>query len=479
MRILFLNPSYGRGFCKTARWFAKSRAREQRHPDYLCTAIALLERSGHVCKLVDGAARGISAGETTSIIREFNPEGVVINMTTPSLESDLGYARLSKENSSGRLVTIAIGPHVSAQPEDTLIRGGGSLDAVFRREYDYTLREFADTGEIKGLKGASFREKERVVHNDDRPFISNPEELPFPAWKHIDINDYYAPAKRNPFLTLISGRGCEGRCVFCLFPQVMYGRSYRPRSVDNVLDEIEYDLGLFPELKEIMFEDDTFTLLKYRERLEAICRGMSERNIKISWSCNARPELTDLSLLRLMKRSGCRMMCVGFESGDQEILNRLKKGTSPDKMMEFAISARKAGISVHGCFVFGAPGETTESIRKTVSFAKRLPIDTAQFSGLCAYPGTEFFEWVKEKGYLVPGDWKDWVDEKGEQKAIVQYPGLSCGRINKEIDKALYGFYLRPGYILSQIARPKSLEDIQARFRGVKNFLDHLFSKTQ
>jgi anaerobic magnesium-protoporphyrin IX monomethyl ester cyclase len=297
------------------------------------------------------------------------------------------------------------------------------------------------------------------------------DDLPFPAWKHINIKDYYSPAKRNPFITVISGRGCEAGCSFCLFPQVMYGNKYRPRRVENVLDEIEYDIKLFPALREIMFEDDTFTLAKYRERLEKICEGLLKRKIRISWSCNARADINDLSVLKLMKKAGCRMMCTGFESGDEKILENIRKGVSLSSMRRFSELCREAGISVHGCFVIGAPGETKLSIKKTVEFASSLDIDTVQFSGLCPYPGTKFYHWCKANDFIVSKDWHEWVDDKGEQKTIVNYPELSSADMNEEIDRALCKFYLRPKYILRQITRPKSLYDIQARLKGVWNFI--------
>lgn len=476
MKILFLNPSYGKGFCKTARWFAKSRAREQRHPDYFCVAIAVLERDGHVCKLVDGAAKDISMEETRRIFRDFAPDAVIINATTPSVESDLEYARMCKEESGGNSFTLMVGSHVTAEPEGILRKGALFLDAVVRREYDYTLREFANTGELSSLKGVSYLKGKEVIHNLDRPFIEDIDNLPFPAWRHIDPRDYYAPAKRNPFLTVISGRGCEGRCTFCLLPQTMYGRRYRARSPESVLDEIEEDMRLFPRLKEIMFEDDTFTLERFYGRLERICNGILKRNIKISWACNARPDIINTSLLKLMKRSGCRMVCVGFESGDEKILENIRKGITLDRMSAFAIACSSAGILIHGCFIIGAPGETSVSIKKTVRFASRLPIDTAQFSGLCPYPGTEFYRWCKEKNYMITKDWKEWVDEKGEQRTIIKYPSLSCGEMNKAIDSALYSFYLRPGYILSQVFRPKSFHDMQARAKGLLNFMSHVWT---
>ncbi|MBU3911028.1 MAG: B12-binding domain-containing radical SAM protein [Candidatus Omnitrophica bacterium] len=471
MRILFLNPSYGKGFCKTARWFARSRAREQRHPDYLCTAIAVLEKDGHVCKFIDGAAGNISMEDTRKVIKGFLPEAVIINATTPSIYSDLDYAKMCKEETGGRVFALMVGPHVSAEPDDTLNKGRAFLDAVARREYDYTLKEFADSGSLTDLKGISYLKDGQVIHNPDRPFIEDLDGLPFPAWHHIDPGDYYSPAKRKPFLTVITGRGCENRCSFCLMPQVMYGRSYRARSTENVLDELESNIRLFPSLKEVMFEDDTFTLRKYHERLEKICRGMIDKKIRISWACNARPDMLDAMLLRLMKKSGCRMMCVGFESGDDGVLTAIRKGISTDTMKKFAGLSRQAGISVHGCFVIGAPGETKASIKNTVRFAASLPIDTLQFSGLCPYPGTEFYAWCRDNDYIVAKDWHEWVDPGGEQRTIVDLPGLSCEDMNRAIDRSLYSFYLRPSYIFSQLIRTRSIYDIEARLKGLYNFI--------
>jgi len=474
MKILFLNPSYGKGFCKTARWFARSRARELRHPDYICTAIAVLENDGHVCKFIDGSARDISFEETRAIFRDFRPGMAVINTTTPSIDSDIEYARMCKEEAGAEVITVMIGPHVSAEPEDTLKRARPFLDVIARREYDFTLKELAQNNSFHGLSGISYFENGDIAHNPDRPFIKDLDRLPFPAWHHIDPDNYYSPAKRNPFITLITGRGCDGRCTFCLFPQVMYGREYRPRSPENVLDEIEYDIVLFPKLKEIMFEDDTLTLLKYQGRLEKICKGILDRGIKISWSCNARPEIQDIALLRLMKKAGCRMMCVGFESGDDDILANLKKGITTDRMKNFAVLCRKTGISVHGCFVIGAPGETHDTVSRTIKFAAQLPIDTVQFSGLCAYPGTEFYDWCKVNNYIVPRRWNEWVDKNKEQRAIIGYPYLSCSSMNKAVDRALYSFYLRPGYILKKIFFPGSIYDVWPKIKGVFNFMEYL-----
>ena len=473
MKVLLLNPAYGHGFCKSARWFAKSRGRVQRHPDYLCQAIAVLEEAGHECRFIDGAAKDLSLEETRGEVEAFRPQVVVIQATTPSIYSDLGYARMCKEAVGDGCLTVAVGAHVSAEAEDTLRKSGGFLDVVARGEYDYTLRDVADGLPREEILGISYATGESVIHNPARPLIEDLDQLPFPAWQHIDPYDYPDAGKLYPFITLMGGRGCEGRCTFCLFPQVMYGQHYRSRSPDRVVDEIEYDLALFPFLKEVMFEDDTLTLKQHLPRLRAICEEILRRGIKISWSANSRADLRDLETLRLMKRSGCRMLCVGFEFGNQQILNNVRKGIKLEHTREFAELAWKVGIRVHGCFMIGGPGETRETARQTIEHAKSLPIDTVQFSGVCAYPGTEYYNWVKESGCLVPQDWPQWVDQNLEQRAVISFPQLPVDEINELVDQGLREFYLRPRQMWRMLRNIRSWADVKTKWHGLMSFVDY------
>ncbi len=473
MKVLFLNPAFGHGFCKSARWFAKSRGRVQRHPDYLCQAIAVLEEAGHECRFIDGAARDLSLEETQARVVAFQPDMTVIQATTPSVYSDLGYARMCKRAVGDGLLTVMVGAHVSAEPDDTLYKSEGCLDVAARGEYDYTLRDLAGGRPLSEVEGVSYVTDGRVVHNPARPLIENLDELPFPAWHHIDPYDYPDAGKLYPFITLMGGRGCGGRCTFCLFPQVMYGQHYRARSPERVVDEMAYDLRLFPFLKEIMFEDDTLTLRPHLPRLRAICEEILRRGIRIPWSANARADLRDIQTLRLMKRAGCRMLCVGFEFGNQQILNNVRKGIRLEHMREFAVLAREAGIRVHGCFMIGGPGETRETAYQTIAFARRLPIDTAQFSGVCVYPGTEYYDWVKENGYLVPQDWPQWVDENLEQRAIINLPQLSVDEINELVDQGLREFYLRPRQMWRMLRNIRSWADAKAKWHGLMGFADY------
>ncbi len=472
MRVAFLNPTFGKDFTKSARWFARSRGRVQRHPDYLCTAAAVLEGAGHDVFLLDAQARNLTTDAVIPQLSVFQPDLIVYQCSTPSITSDIAAAAACKD-ALGEAIHVAVGAHVSAEPEDSLKRGGGALDAVAMGEYDYTLRDLADGTSLRDCPGLAWLDGERFVCNARRPFIEDLDVLPFPAWRHIDIHDYRDAGKLFPFLTLISGRGCFGRCTFCLLPQVMNGGRYRKRSVENVLDEIEYDRRLFPNLKEIMFEDDTLAMAATRGRLVDLCEELLRRGQGISWGANARVDLNDLETLRLMKRSGCRMLCVGFEFGDQDVLNAVGKGTTIDQMHTFAENASKAGIRVHGCFMIGGPGETVETARKTIALARKLKIDTAQFSGVVAYPGTAYYDWAKAEGHLVPTSWRDWVDAEFEQCTTVSFPQLPGEAINRLIDEGLRGFYLRPSQAWRMLCNIRSTADIRAKLHGLRSFVGY------
>jgi len=472
MRVFFINPRYIPGFTKSARWFAKSRGRVQRHPDYMCEAVAVSEAAGNECAFLDAAAKDIPIEEAAKTVADFHPDLCVIYATTPTILSDIEAARRIKD-ASGAL-TCLVGAHVTAEPDDTFARGGGAVDFIARGEYDFTVAELAGGADPARVAGLSLRDGSGSVrHNADRPFAEDLDALPFPAWRHIDIADYRDAGKLFPFITLLGGRGCFGRCTFCLLPQVMYGRRYRTKSAERVLAEIRYDLELFPNLQEVMLEDDALSFPNVRDRLVEICEGFLRRFPGLAWSANFRADMTDLSVLKLMKRSGCRMLCVGFEFGDQRILDNVRKGEKIETMRRFAELARKAGVRVHGCFMIGGPGETRETARATIEFAKSLPIDTVQFSGVCVYPGTEYYEWARSNGYLVPTDWPEWVDAEGEQRSIVSLPELDVNEINEFVDRGLKEFYLRPTQMMRMARSIRGWGDVRAKLHGLRSFLDY------
>ena len=477
MKVFILNPPFVKDFVRSARWAAKSRGRVQRHPDALLTLAAYLKKMGHVIEFLDGPVQDSDKNSILNRIKTFCPELMVFHTTTPSIYNDLEYAHLVKQTLP-ECITVALGAHVSALPGETLSLVerdyDSSVDAIAVGEYDFSIAELAGSpskiDEIAGL--ATSRNTNRNFH-PRRP--GNINELPFPAWEFIKPEDYPDAGKRFPFLTLINARGCIGNCTFCRDRESNTQNVLRHRDTELVVAEIEHDLKLFPQIQEIMFETDNFPAnANYTEELcqRIIKSGINKR---ITWSCNSRVDI-DLDSLKIMKEAGCRMLMVGFEFGTQQALDAVQKGTTLTQAKKFAETAYGLGFTIHGCFMIGAPGETEESAQMTIDFAMSLPCDTVQFSGLCPYPGTTLYEWAKSNNFLVPKDWKEWVDSNYEQCTLLNYPQLPKEKMDHLIDKGLKQFYLRPGQIWQMLLKIRSFSDIKRKLYGFKSFLNY-FSK--
>ncbi|NLE65116.1 MAG: radical SAM protein [Elusimicrobia bacterium] len=503
MKIAILNPSFGENFVRVARWAAKSRGRVQRHPDYLLTAAQVLLDAGHEVIFVEAAARNLSPEESLRIVGDFRPDLLVIHATTPSIYNDIDQARAIKEATGCKIAFV--GQHVSAEPEDTFEISKGhktpdtrrpsapcsdprvsgvmcpvsetpSLDYILPGEYDHTLRDLASAMATKDVLGLIWYDGEKVIRNAIRPPL-DVNELPFPAWHLIKPEWYPDAGKKFPFLTLFTGRGCNNACTFCRDPQLMYGYRLRQRSAKLVVDEMEYDLKLFPQIREIMFETDTFTADPNHVR--AVCEEIIRRGLhkKISWSCNVRINV-DLDLLPIMKKANCRMLMVGYEFGTDESLRAVRKGgVSVEMGKRFSQRAHELGFTLHGCFMIGAPGETRASARATIDYAKGMPLDTIQITGIATYPGTHLYKWAKDNGYLLAKDWTDWLTAEGEQKTMLSYPQLSNREIDEFIDTGLKEFYLRPKQMWRMLIAIRSFGDFLRKVYGFGAFVDYFWKK--
>jgi radical SAM superfamily enzyme YgiQ (UPF0313 family) len=479
MKILIINEPFVSGFCRSQRWAAKSRARAQRHPDWLCYAAAVLEKAGEDIELYDFPPKGWGKDKLESLVKEKQPGIVILDSTTPSIYSDIECAKICKAASGCKI--IMVGPHASSESEETLRISEGAVDFIARGEYDYTLRElvsFIKQGrtDVDKVLGISFLKGNVYVSTPNRPLIDNLDELPYPAYHFLNIWDYFDGGKLFPFLTIEGGRGCPFKCDFCLWPQVMHGRKFRLRSAKNIVDELEYWLKKWPLLKygEFFFEDDTFTA--NRKRAHDICDEILKRNLKVTWSVNARADIVDEEMFDKMHRAGCRIIWLGVESADQGILDRCHKGTKIEQVTEFIKLAHKYKLQVHGCFVFGLPGETEDTMKKTLAFALSAGLDTLQFSGAVPFPGTEYFDYCKSNNLIKAKKWSDWLLEDGEQKAVIEYPGLSSELVEKYVNLGLKKFYFNPGYLVKFLFRSRGISDIYRKFRGGLNFLSYLLS---
>ncbi len=476
MKVLLLNPPFHEKFSRASRSPAVAKGGTLYYPIWLAYATGVLENNGFECMLVDAPASGKTIEDVKGILRGWMPEILVMDVSTPSAHNDLKVlAELKKE---GEFFSLLVGTHPSALPEKAL--AGGEADACARHEYDYIVRDVAralrDGKEWREVKGVSYRNNEGgFQHNERMPLIENLDEIPMVSAvykKHLKIRDYFYSANLYPEVTIITGRGCPHHCNFCVWPQVYFDRRYRQRSVDKIIEEFRFVEENFPSAREVFIEDDTFPINK--ERIREFCRKKTEAEIKMTWSCNARADV-DLETLRWMKKAGCRLMCVGFESGVQELLNNIKKGTRLDIIKQFMKDSKKAGILVHGCFMMGNRGETKETIKKTIEFAKELNPDTAQFFPLMVYPGTEAYEWAKEEGILVTDDFSKWLDECGCHNCMISRPGLTNDELVLACNQARKEFYFRPKYIASKalqaVTQPKEAKRI---LKASKTFFRHV-----
>ncbi|MFH0821475.1 MAG: radical SAM protein, partial [Pseudomonadota bacterium] len=303
------------------------------------------------------------------------------------------------------------------------------------------------------------------------------DSLPFPAWHHLDLLNYFDGTKLYPYIDIFSGRGCPHKCMFCLWPQVMHGRRVRLRSPERVVDEMEYDIRLCPRVVrggEFFFEDDTFTMVK--SNAMGICEEILRRGMRVTFSVNARTDTADDEMFRMLKRAGCRELLVGFESGDDGMLARMNKRETVEHARRFMELAHKTKLDVHGCFVLGLPGETRETMEKTIAFAMGLGLHTAQFSAAVPFPGTAYFDHCVREGLLRADRWDAWLAE-GEQAAIIDYPGLSREEVQNAVDRGLKEFYFRPSYALKFLFQTRSPSDLYRKLRGMWNFLSYLMAE--
>jgi radical SAM superfamily enzyme YgiQ (UPF0313 family) len=303
------------------------------------------------------------------------------------------------------------------------------------------------------IGGISYRRNGVISHNPDRPLLSNEDldALPFVTEvyeKNLDYLRYNSPYCHYPYVSMYTGRGCPAKCTFCLWPQVTQGHTYRVRSPENVFEEVSMMKAKFPKMKELFFDDDTFTADPPRARKIA----QLLKPLGITWSTNSRANV-DYETLKVMKEGGLRLFVVGYESGNAQILKNIKKGVGLDRARRFTADCHKLGILIHGTFILGLPGETRETIGESMRFAREMDCETIQVSLASPYPGTELFEYVTANGYLAVDPM---LDKAGYQKCTITYPGLTNDEIYQAVERFYRNFYFRPRYIFKAVRKMAS-----------------------
>jgi hopanoid biosynthesis associated radical SAM protein HpnJ len=341
-----------------------------------------------------------------------------------------------------------VGAHVAVAPGSALT-ASDAIEFVARNEFDFTVREVAEGRPLAEVDGLSYRADGRIIHNRERAVLEDMDRLPYVVdvyKRDLRVEDYFIGYLLHPYVSLYTGRGCRSKCTFCLWPQTVGGHRYRTRSVEHVVDEIALARDYFPQAREFFFDDDTFT--DDLPRAEAIARGLGK--LGVTWSCNAKANVPH-ETLTIMRDNGLRLLLVGYESGNQQILNNIKKGLRLDIARRFSRDCRDLGITIHGTFILGLPGETRETIAETIRYATEIDPHTVQVSIAAPYPGTDMHRQAVENGWL-ENDGRQLVDDQGVQISALSYPHLTAGEIFAGVETFYKRFYFRPSKVATLVA---------------------------
>jgi len=441
LKTLFLQPPSFDGFDGGAgsRYQARREIKSFWFPTWLAQPAALLPDS----TLIDAPPARLSMADVLPHAKTHDL--LIIHTSTPSFGNDVKVAEAFKAENP-KLIIGFIGAKVAVQPEESLARAA-VVDFVAGNEFDFTIKEIAEGKPLAEVDGITYRDANgQLVKNKDRAILHDMDQLPFVTEvykKHLRIDDYFIGYLMHPYISIYTGRGCKSRCTFCLWPQTVGGHTYRTRSVENVVEEIRRAKEMFPEVKEFMFDDDTFT--DNLPRAEAIARELGKMGV--TWSCNAKANVP-YNTLKVLKENGLRLLLVGYESGNQQILHNIKKGMRIDVAKQFTKDCHALGIKIHGTFIVGLPGETQETLKETIEFAKEINPHTIQVSLAAPYPGTFLYNQAVKEGWL-DVEHAELIDEHGVQIAPLHYPHLTHGEIFKAVETIYRSFYFRPSKIFS------------------------------
>lgn len=444
-------------------------------PQVSLAQLAALLAMDYRVEIIDAIAERMTWSAFEARLRARLPKYYVTHITAPTLQNDMYGVFLAKAIGAR---TIAFGTHVTPMTRESM-EPFPALDYVLRGEPEMTLRELVDTlecktptdpgilkllkdtgsegarGDLGVIKGLAWRSNGAITINAERPFIPNLDDLPIPLHHLLPLDKYRGPMMKGAYSFIVPSRGCSAGCIFCI-KHVSYQWSLRLRSPENIMEELWTlkELGI----NYVQLYADLVTLS--REQIMGLCERMIAEKIDMHWMCNSRVDYVDEEMLGLMARAGCWMITWGIESGNADILKRAHKGTDPDKVARALAWARRAGIKNWGYFIIGLPGETEETIRQTIAFSKKLPLDIALFHIAAPYPGTPFFFEVVKNGWFRPGT--RWEEVDMDESTVLDYPQLSAERLEYWQKRAFREWALRPGPALFFLKSMNSWEGIKS-----------------
>jgi len=466
MKVYLINPPAAIKMSREGRCMVRGSAWAMILPPFsLVSCAAVLRKNGFEVKVTDCIAEGINLSALEGEIKKYNPDLVILNTTTPSIDEDLKVVEIAKKISL-KIKTGIIGIHPSSLPNKTFSLSKG-LDYIIRGEPEISTKDLAlvldNNQPLSKVKGISYRIAGEIFHNPPREFIKDLDSLPFPAWDLIDVNNYKIPFTNNPFLLILPSRGCPYQCIFCN-AKVYYGEKSRLRSPQKIVKEMKLIKDKF-KVEDFLFWTESFTLRK-RFVME-IADEILRRGLKFRWICSSRVDNVDLELLEKMKKAGCWMIGFGIESGDQKILNDSKKGITLEQSINAVRLAKKVGMEISIHCIIGLPGETKKTALKTLSFAKSLDADYAQFYCAVPFPGSELYKMAGEKKWLSTSDWSRF----NQSQSVLNTETLKAEEVMQLRKKAYFNYYLRPKQIFGTLRKIRSVSELRSLFYLVKDFL--------
>ncbi|MBF8283749.1 MAG: hypothetical protein HW378_2664 [Anaerolineales bacterium] len=472
--ILLVNPPTPDGglWIRTQHRVGRRTRDNMVWPQVSLAQMAAMLHPVYKVKIIDANAERMGWKEFEALLDKYQPRFYLTQVTAPTLQNDMYGCFLAKARGA---LTIAFGTHVTPMPGETL-RPYPTLDFVFVGEPDLLIRDLLDhaynrfdqrspliqkifaehdpaykpsmhpdgTPDLSGIKGLAWRRGTEIVVNATRPFIKDLDDLPMPRHELLPLQKYRMPLIHGPFTFIVTSRGCTAGCIYCI-KHVSYQYSVRLRSPEKLVEEmwILKKMGIH----HIHMYSDLFTVS--REQVFKMCRLMIEQKLDVTWTCNSRVDYVDEEMLRLMGKAGCTRISWGIESGSEQVLKHARKGAYPDKAERALRWAKKAGIMNWGYFIIGLPAETEQTIRQTIEFSKKLPLDIALFHVAAPYPGTPFFFEVVKEGWFRPGTRWEQVDmDKG---TVLDYPGLPAERLLYWQKRAWREWAFRPGPIFTYL----------------------------
>ncbi len=455
MRVLAINPPKYEGidYVREGRCMQPKSVWNNIWPPLTLLYIASILQKHHKVKLVDCIGENKDLKHVQFLIETFKPEIIIINTALPTIKGDFKVAELAKSINSD-IKTITFGIYPTILTEECL--KNYEIDFAVFGEPELTIADLISSIDIEDdlskVNGIAFLKNGKVFQTPKRDYITNLDKLGIPDRSLLKNKRYLFPFDRKPFTLVLIGRGCPFECNFCITPNY-YGNTFRKRSPKKVVDEIQECVRKF-KIKYFMFWGESFTINKNYGM--AICDEILKRDLKIKWMSTSRVDTLDRDILRKMKKSGCILLGLGIESGNDQLLKNANKNISLEKIYRAIQICKEVGVLTMGHFIFGFPGETKETALKTIKFSKTCGVDYAQFYCMVPYPKTPLYEIYKKNGWLKTDDWTKYE----QNNCVMDLPGITREELMNIRQKAFKEFYFRPTFMLKHAKRIRRPEEI-------------------